>query len=285
MVTKIPVALSANCGFALPMAVTLFSLISSASSSTRLKVYLIGNDLHPGLIGAVRERVEVVQVPLPNVSLRLPERYPREALAPVFLDQVLDEERILFLDCDLLVMDDLQELWNTELAEHALAAAQDCAHPYHADGSSYFNCGVLLLDLNRWRRDNTGQRVLRLIHTTPCPLLHQSALNELYKNDWAELSPRWNLIAGLCGRPFTPPRLVEAVKDPGIAHFAGRFKPWRFRTKGAFAPHYEATLHQKPFGFHQRCSSPVDRLLSIYDLHFRDILYPLERFFWEKGCL
>ncbi|MCA9776191.1 MAG: hypothetical protein KC800_05720, partial [Candidatus Eremiobacteraeota bacterium] len=207
MVTQIPVALSANRSFALPMAVTLHSLIRTASSSTQLKLYLLGNDLHPGLIDAVRETVQVIETPLPSSLLKLSTRYPQEALAPVFLDQVIEEERILFLDCDLLVLDDLQELWNFDLRGHALAAVQDNAQPYHPDGSSYFNCGVLLLDLKRWREQDSGRRVLDLIQTTPCRFFHQSALNQLYKDNWAELNPRWNLIAGLCGRSFTPHRL------------------------------------------------------------------------------
>lgn len=285
MVTQIPVALSANRSFALPMAVTLYSLLRTASASTRLKLYLLGNDLHPGLVDSVRESVQVIEVPLPNSLVGVSKRYPPEALAPVLLDQVIDEERILFLDCDLLVLDDLQELWNSDLCGHALAAVRDGAHPYHPDGSSYFNCGVLLLDLKRWREQDTGRRVLELLHTTPCRFFHQSALNRLYKNDWAELHPRWNLIAGLCGRTFTPPRLEKAIGQPGIAHFAGRFKPWKFKTRGSFASHYEATLQQKPFGFQPDPPNAIDRMLSLYDLYLRDRLYPLERALWNKGLL
>ncbi|MCA9778230.1 MAG: hypothetical protein KC800_16000, partial [Candidatus Eremiobacteraeota bacterium] len=78
-------------------------------------------------------------------------------------------------------------------------------------------------------------------------------------------------------------RLLEAISQPGIAHFAGHFKPWRFKTRGSFASRYETVLHQKPFGFQPNPPNAVDRLLSLYDLYLRDSLYPLERALWNKG--
>ena len=278
-------ALSANSGFALPMAVTLCSLIKSTGTSTHLKIYLVGNDIHPDLSRVVNEWAEVTLIPLPKSGLNLPARFSPEALAPVFLDQLLEEERVLFLDSDLLVLDDVLKIWETGLEGHTFAAVQDIAQPWNEDGTPYFNCGVLLLDLAKFRSEKGGERVLKHFRENPSRFLHQNAFNILYKGAWKKLNPRWNLIAGLCGRRFTPlelPGLRNAMDDPGIAHFAGRFKPWRFKTKGCFAAEYETWLQSRPFGFERSESSAKERLLSFYDMYLRDQIYPLERYFWGR---
>ncbi len=209
-------------------------------------------------------------------------------------------ERVLFLDADLLVMRDVAELWETPLDERVLAAAPDAAVPlcsaprgvkgWQALGiphdAAYFNCGVLLIHLGRWRERNVTQRALRYFENTrePIDFLHQEALNAVLWDDWKRLDPRWNLLASRAGRSFDRSGR-EDWKRPGIVHFAGRMKPWRAAIGGPFnAPYQRALADVLPL-LSPEPADWMDRFVSLYDRHLRAVLYPLEQYLWRRRFL
>ena len=81
----------------------------------------------------------------------------------VLLASILkDVDKILYLDCDIIVKGNIRELFEIEMDNYALAAVQEPVEieevhrlqlsiPY---GESYFNSGVLLINLNYWRENN-----------------------------------------------------------------------------------------------------------------------------------
>src|SRR5207244_934035 len=78
----------------------------------------------------------------------------------------------IWLDCDTLVLDDVAPLWDCGTGDHAVLAVQDSIAPYVssrfgvaryrelglAPEAKYFNAGVLVLNLDRWRRDRVTER-------------------------------------------------------------------------------------------------------------------------------
>jgi lipopolysaccharide biosynthesis glycosyltransferase len=209
-------------------------------------------------------------------------------------------DRVLFLDADLLVLDDLSKLWNVNLGTSVLGAVADAAVPTCCaprgvkawrereipPDTPYFNGGVLLISLARWRELRITELACEYFQTAAGPLdyLHQEALNAVLPGRWHQLSRRWNLLASLDGRKHYRQE-IGAWKDPGIVHFAGRMKPWLAPIGGPFDALYRAELHQL------RAPSPLPRattrhhLFSLYDRYLRTGMYPLEHWLWKERYL
>jgi len=138
--------------------------------------------------------------------------------------------RVIYLDADVVVTGDLQDLWMLDTGGRALLAVPESGigehlRPYlarHAPGTetatAFFNAGVMLIDLVRWREQRIGQRALEMIRKREVPLTFwdQDVLNIVAANEWGPLPLRWNLI-GAAVVPDAP---------PGIIHFNTQIKPW-----------------------------------------------------------
>jgi lipopolysaccharide biosynthesis glycosyltransferase len=290
--------------YLLPLAVVLHSLVERLRPGARAKLYLIHEDIPPAMLDAIGEIVETEPiVPAAAQIAAAPHQppFPRQASYPILLADLLppDVERVLFLDVDLLVLDDVTALWETELEGRVFGAAQDAAVPRCSSvrgvkgwrelgisaGAAYFNCGVLLIDLPRWRERTITPRVHDYLRSTrQVDFLHQEALNAVAWNDWRAIDRRWNLLASLDGRRFQSPP-CDAWRDPGIVHYAGRVKPWRGAVGGPFRAPYRTVLDRVASKFPREATGVRDRFTSWYDRYARNVLYPLEQALWRRRLI
>lgn len=161
----------------------------------------------------------------------------------IFAADVLPHiDKILYLDCDLVVLGDLRELWSTDIGGHALAAA---AEPYGACGRDflgmpadrpYVNAGVMLLNLARWREAQLPQQLVRFIETHGRRLWYwdQDAINAVLHASILPLDYRWNVQAQMFKidarkYPDVAADIRAACRRPAIIHYSTAEKPWRFR--------------------------------------------------------
>jgi len=166
----------------------------------------------------------------------------------IFLGQLYAElDRILYLDADVMACRDLGELWRTDLEGHAFGAVPDPwwqASPARASlfPDGYFNSGVLLQDLRRWRERNIAQRVIEYVLAwksgdrigvagDAAALTEiwgfQSEMNAALAGQWRALPPEWNASI-FHGAPSlaSSRELSRARENPAIVHFMGHEKPW-----------------------------------------------------------
>lgn len=170
-------------------------------------------------------------------------------------------ERVLYLDYDILVLDDLTPLWELPLENRLVAAVPDPGSRLlgqalarysrslgldFEEDSPYFNTGVMMINLKRWRELDIGSVLdSRFSDLRPHPSLEgpavydQTELNLLYRDDFLAISPEWNLVE-------VPPKYsewdLELYRDladptdyfqPKIIHFAGSNKAYdRWRRAG-----------------------------------------------------
>ena len=303
--TVVPLACAVNHSYVLPLAVMLASLKQHLRPSLHPELYLIHAGIPQSSLAAISSIIETHSIVLSQAQLsaapRAP-RFPREASAPLLLPELIPPalERILFLDADMLVLEDLANLWETPLDQHVLAAVPDAAVPlcsaprgvkgWHALGippdTPYFNCGVLMIELRRWRQREVTRRAHQYLETTrePIDFLHQEALNAVLWDDWKPLDSRWNLLASRAGRPYDQ-TASEAWRQPGIVHFAGRMKPWRAPIGGPFNAPYQKVLERiLPF-IPSETPALRDRLYSIYDRYLRAALFPIEQYLWRQRLI
>ncbi|MGH2923401.1 MAG: glycosyltransferase family 8 protein [Solirubrobacterales bacterium] len=165
----------------------------------------------------------------------------------IFLPDLLPGvERVLYLDGDLIVLDALGPLWETDLGEHYLAAVTNLFQPNEMHrpaqlglppGRPYFNSGVMLMNLELLRRDGCTRTLIDYAAANAERLSwpEQDALNLVLGDRRLHLHPRWNLMNSILLFPwsveaFGADAVAEARRDPAIRHFEGPSvnKPWHY---------------------------------------------------------
>ena len=171
-------------------------------------------------------------------------------LAPALLPSI---NRAIYLDCDIIANTSLHELWQTNLEGNVIAAVEDAG--FHdrlekmgitKENEKYFNSGMMLIDLVRWRARSTTQKVLDYINQNPEKLrFHdQDALNANLYDDWLHLHPQWNAQSNIIMETIFPPRTellepyAETREDPKLIHFCGHVKPWHEGCEHPYADVY-----------------------------------------------
>ena len=181
--TRFPLATSISDSWLLPLLVTLTSLREHLRTGVEPVLYLLHRGLRAETLAAIGGIVETRPVRFDPAVLE-PARgrhLPPEVLCPLLIaDLVADERRLLFLDADLLVLDDVATLWETDLQGRALAAVRDTVIPWcrsargvknYADrgvseNAPYFNTGMMLMDLDAWRQRDVTARALDYLRST-----------------------------------------------------------------------------------------------------------------------
>jgi lipopolysaccharide biosynthesis glycosyltransferase len=270
----IHIACSADRRFASDCAVMLHSL-RQANPADRFQVHFLYDERLPDAdldkLGTVVRgqgstwspvRVEKAMAAV----FPLTERYGYSAWYRILLPRVLPQVRkVLYLDSDLLILDALRPLWQTPLGEACLAAVtqpvldqelprlrQTLGLP---EATSYFNSGVMLLDLDKLRAGAYIDKVLAFIHDdrAPMPWADQDPLNAVLHRLRVTVPPRWNVMTPFLDLParqlpaFAPAELREAVRRPAVIHFIGAYKPWHYRCRHPYRAAYFEHLAQTPW--------------------------------------
>lgn len=190
-------------------------------------------------------------------------RFGQVAWYRVFLPELLPEvDRVLYLDCDTIIRRNLSELWMTDLRGMPLGAVVNPLYPFMdcrfldelgVRAESYFNSGVLLFDLQKWRASELTEHLLvRAREQGRQEWPDQNALNVVLRDFWLPLPPAWNAQNTLFDLPmymlaYDEAAIVEARANPAIIHFIGPYKPWHFRCKHKFRHLYWEHLANTPW--------------------------------------
>ena len=111
-----------------------------------------------------------------------------------------DVDRLLYLDADTIVTGSLSELFDTDLKGSALGMVLDSVGENHkkdlnlSDSEGYYNSGVLLIDMNVWRRDNYTEKIVDHVKTVRAqyPSPDQDLLNVVCRGNIATLPAKYN---------------------------------------------------------------------------------------------
>lgn len=253
------------------MTVAAVSAVDHASRP--VEIWLV----HPGLSTSSQERLARLKEMIPGLTLHVlqcdlsrfngypkMEKWPVLIYAKLMLSELLPLDRVIVLDCDMVVMDDLAKLYDMPFPEGIrLAACSDlitkkkaAQRGYDYSPEDYFNAGMLLLDLNALRKEDFSNRVLDVppeyLQMIQAP--EQYLLNRYFHGNYLKLDSRWNLFAGLsrhriCSRfPERKKALFAAKKSPGVIHFTTS-KPWNCSAlpKTPYDKLYRAYLKRTPF--------------------------------------
>ena len=194
----------------------------------------------------------------------------------LFMGQLLPEEVkiILYLDCDTIIDGPIDELFKIVFDRKTLAAVHDKGSLNDSkrlklpNGVSYFNSGVLLVNIERWRSLNVECRILSYIEKNPDILRFpdQDALNAVLFDEYININPQfnfheWGSILQIEG--------TNAI-EPIIIHYVDCPKPWYYLSDHPLKEKYWSYLKETPY----RDYRETDRNLKNY---FVMLIYCLKK--------
>ena len=260
----------------LPQLQVLLTSLRVNNPGETFALYLLHSGIPKGALAGVEEQCGTYRIPFFPVAVDgdlfaqapVTRQYPREMyyrlLAPYLLPR--EVKRILYLDPDILVINPLRPLWETDLGDSLFAAAAHTGRTELVSGvnqlrlgteGDYYNSGVLLMDLEAGRAAIRPQEVFAYVarHRRELLLPDQDVLNALYGGRILPLEDAvWNYDARSYStyllRSGGARDLRWVMAHTAILHFCGKEKPWKpnyARRFGILYQHY-LQMTRREFG-------------------------------------
>jgi len=242
--------------------------------------------LHSGIDRALQARMETAAPGMRFVWIEvgdgdLPfftdrEHFSRATLFRLGLEKLApaDCHRVVYLDADIAVLDDVRKLWALDLSGNPVGAAIDAfVDPVRfaglwdlKPGHDYFNAGILVIDLDRVRGEGLFTAAADFVARNNPGLNDQCALNWACWGRWTRIGVEWN-----AQRHMAIPSLIADLSEdkrlngrmPKIIHFTGPEKPWLREGYHPWAWAYWRSLRRTVFADEVRRAAgfgPLDML-------------------------
>ncbi|OXS61627.1 hypothetical protein B1A99_03145 [Cohnella sp. CIP 111063] len=248
--TDIHVVSIADNHYAQHLSVSLVSLLMNKSPGSSVHLYVLSTDFNEenqskllASVAGFDAHVEFIQADASAYrDFRLFTFVTRETFIRLSIPDVLPNtvDKVICLDSDTVVTGDIAELWQIDFKGHAIAAVTDVGGLYRCKDLSipvqrYFNAGIYMMNLAKWREKEIGSRTLAYIaeHTERLIYLDQDGLNAILYDDWLEIADKWNVQTNMLTG-----KLWNKSRKPGIIHYTGQIKPWHFNSTHPYKKAY-----------------------------------------------
>ena len=166
------------------MGVSMVSLFENNRESKEINVYLFGDKISSENIDMLHQAAEQYGRKLEIIDvnkLTLPEklysgRYPKSAFSRLFAFDLLpkDIDRVLYLDCDIIVDGGIEELYNHAMEDKIIWAVKDCVSKAYKQkigirgNDVYINTGVMLMNLEKMRQFPMEEKITNFANKDNC---------------------------------------------------------------------------------------------------------------------
>jgi lipopolysaccharide biosynthesis glycosyltransferase len=258
MENKIHIALASDSRGAQAMATTIVSALHNKNTGNFYTFHLflageISGDLQQKLRACAKGFEESCQINLIDLKdkfsdIKLSNHVTYATYFRLLIPSSLPNlAKIIYIDIDTLVRQDLEGLWNFDVGENYIAAVPDYygiieerkkyEQAHLPDMDFYINAGVLLMNLERMRQDSIEQKCLAKVGDKNL-YDDQVILNFICYPKIAFLPCKWNVLPGnVVGYRghirrydilYSPGELNDAWANPAIFHWGGPGKPWKY---------------------------------------------------------
>ncbi|RYG01724.1 MAG: glycosyltransferase family 8 protein [Chitinophagaceae bacterium] len=279
---SITIVCGADDNFSMPLVVALFSALTNLRPGIVPNIYIID--------GGIREKNKLrIEKSFQNTnrdfhlywvpfdlnklpSIKETKIISKAAYLRVLIPDLLPASvsKAIYLDCDMIVEADLQALWDMPFASESAMGVQDYCFPFLsspaaignfnelnlADDTPYCNSGLLVINVDYWRKHAFSSKILAYLQSNSERLKHfdQDGINVVIAGNWRLLDPRWNVsLSSVLNFGEGTERTIEEVNyyqgefkaNPYIIHFTSRYKPWHLglNNKDALVTFY----YQQPY--------------------------------------
>lgn len=271
MTDTIPVILSSDDIYAPYLGVTVKSVIENADSDNRYEIFILDGGI------SVLNQKQIQNMSEPNVQIKFirPETYMQgldlsafyvrshfslPTYYRLFIPEIFREyDRVLYLDCDMIVLDDVAKLFRLDMQGKMLAAVKDVGIQkkflfndknflhYLRDvlklsaPSDYLQAGVLVCDIKRLRQFDFVNKCLEKLKEIKTLLyVDQDIINSVSEGNVHFIGQKWNFQRQAVADVFNEKEICKslplaafeeftrALAHPKIIHYAGEEKPWKY---------------------------------------------------------
>lgn len=170
----------------------------------------------------------------------------------LFAADFIADDKCLYLDADIIVTSPIDELLDIELGDYFLAAVENPGFDRHHElgmriSSKYFNSGVMLLNLDKWRDLNVKESVINFVkkNSEVICFVDQCGLNAVVDGDWIKLDAMYNVQTSMLDKQMFSNDFVR--KNCKIIHYTGSSKPWLLNNKHPFKKNYWLNRNKTPY--------------------------------------
>lgn len=212
-----------------------------------VKIYILNQDIMPDWFRKPRKIArmlgsEIIDVKLPEQTVfqdwEKQDHISSITYARYFIADYIQEDKVLYLDSDLIVNTSLEKLFSIDLENRLLAAVKD------TDGIT-FNTGVLLINNKKWRQEKLKERLIEQSIVTMKEVEEgrfehfngdQTIFNQVLQDDWLELGRAYNLQVGhdIVALYNNWQEHLAFNDKPVVIHFTTYRKPWTTLTANSY---------------------------------------------------
>lgn len=257
----IPIFFSTDNNYLPFLDVAIRSLIANASKDYKYQIVVLNTGLDKDKTDKIKKlendnfKIEFADISyaIKDIKDKLPieQHFALATWYRLFIESLFPEyDKILYLDCDIVVLGDISQLYNTDLEGNYIAGVienfilHSPIFSYYTkeavgiDSKEYINAGIMIIDLKKFRENNIEKRFVNFINTYNFDVIDpdQSYINYLCHGHIKYLPFEWNR---------TPLENVEC-ENPKIVHYALGFKPWHVKNM-FLAKHFWDYAIESPF--------------------------------------
>lgn len=268
-----------NNKFIPQVAAGITSVCENNQDAKGITFYLLHTDISKENQDKLKQYIKtysrkIIFIKLDNLKKYFDFEFDTNGWNPIVLARLLigkllpnDVKKVLYLDGDTIVRNNLKELWNTKMGEKAIAASIEPTidkkrkNNLQLQKFPYYNAGVLLINLKKWRTDKTDREIIEYYqkHSGQLFANDQDAINGSQKGKIHTLAPKYNsynifyqypykFLSSLCDFSYVSQSAYkEAKNNPIIVHYLGEERPWRIGNKHKFKDDYLKYLNITPW--------------------------------------
>jgi lipopolysaccharide biosynthesis glycosyltransferase len=199
---------------------------------------------------------------LPEMGHLKIETYYRMAIP-----EIIYSSRVLYLDCDIIFIADPSPLFKLDISDFPLAAVKDpifqpIDHLCMKNDSEYFNAGIMIMNLEYWRKNKISEKTLNYLKCNPekITFADQCALNAVVDGNYISLDSIYNFQAGHLEMPYTKSSQV-------IIHFSGSMKPTNYLCQHPFKEVFLNELSGTPYNLQVNFYNFVRRCIEFFGVY------------------
>ena len=269
-----------NDGYADIAGISILSLLDNNQMMDEINIFLVEDAISKENKEKLQEIVNnfnriIVFIPKPNIKRLLGQSvelhwWIENVFSRVFLEEVFkdyqDVDKLLYIDCDTLIVGSLKDLWELKLGTYVGAGVCEAMGNLHKHAiglkqdDKYFNAGVFLIDVNKWRERKLDLAAREFVTKVNGRMEYadESVLNGILSKDMMQLSPKYNMTSLLfyfssnevkkyrkSKINYSEEERQCALNDPRIIHFTSTYldvRPW---VEGCNHPYVERWRNYK----------------------------------------
>ncbi|MCC4034284.1 glycosyltransferase family 8 protein [Enterococcus hirae] len=249
----VPVVTASDENYAPYLSVMIATVLENSTKTRHIYFYVIDDGISEyskeGLRQTVKKHSDNATIQFLTVDKDVYEDFlvsdhiTTTAYLRISLPKILakyDYKKVLYLDSDILVLDDIVHLYDQPLNGKTIGAVIDPGQTKALkrlgieSDAYYFNSGVMVIDIDRWNEKMITEKTINYLKENGDRIIYhdQDALNAVLYEDWEQLEPKWNMQTSLIFERHPAPdaayeKLYKAGNEsPSIVHFTGHDKPW-----------------------------------------------------------